>query len=438
MYQIKPLSKLYGEIKIPPDKSISHRAVLIAALSDSAIRIKPFLESDDTNATLDCISRLGIKAEFLEDQSVYIQGRGLYFPRTKCVSLNTHESGTTMRIVSGILCGQRFSSVMRGAPGLCKRPMKRITMPLRMMGADIWGTKTTTEEEYPPLKIYPVKQLESIRYKLVIPSAQIKSAILLASLYTMGITEISESLPSRDHTERMLSFFNAKIKKNKKKIIFSSSRLIPQSDCIFIPSDFSSAAFFIVLGLIVPDSEILIKDVNLNPTRCGLLNVLRRMHANIQIIKKNNYYEPYGDILVKSSSLIATKVKESEIPLMIDEIPILTVAAAFAKGETIIKGVNELKVKETDRINSMVYNLLHAGIAISAQQYHRNQKKDWLIKIQGRTSFTRAQFKAFGDHRTAMSMIVFGMATDQISVIDDVTCINKSFPEFIKHMKSFY
>jgi 3-phosphoshikimate 1-carboxyvinyltransferase len=435
MYRIKPIGNLKKEIRIPADKSISHRAVIVSSIAKGKTHLKPFLISDDTLSTLECVRRLGVAAQLESDNSLVVEGKGLCFSQDEKISLYANESGTTLRILSGLLCGQKFPSYFDAHASLLKRPMSRITAPLRLMGADIKGISTIFEE-YPPLEINPVNVIKGIKYKLPIASAQIKSAIILASLYAKGQTEIYEPTISRDHTERMLTLFKGKIRRKGKRIFCGRSKLIAPEESIFIPSDFSSAAFFIILGLILNNSEILIKDVNINPTRCGLLAVLSRMNAEITLINKKKYFEPYADILVKSSSLKGTEVKENEVPLIIDEIPILCVAASFAKGKTIIKGVKELKVKETDRINSIVYNLNKAGVKVSVRKFIKNTREDWLIEINGGSKLKKTNFESFSDHRTAMSMIILGKALEEESSIDDVHCANKSFPQFIPLLES--
>jgi len=433
MYKIKPLSGIKKEITVPADKSISHRAVIISSLTKAKTKISPFLFSRDTLATVSCLRRLGVDIKLFKD-SVLVEGAGPYFPKTGKIRLSARESGTTMRILSGLLAGQKFPVIFSADLSLRKRPMKRITAPLREMGADIKGV-IIANEEYPPLSINPASGIKAVNYRLPVPSAQVKSCLFLASLYAKGESKIIESVYSRDHTERMLSLFKAGVKIRGKAILISPARLRSPKN-IFIPSDFSSAAFFIALGLTIKDSEILIKDVNINPTRCGLLLVLKRMRADIRVINKKGGYEPYADIIIKSSSLLATQVKEREIPLMIDEIPILCSIASFAKGTTVIWGLRELKVKETDRVTSMVYNLKSAGVKISAERYFKKGKEDWCLIIIGRKKFKRAHFKSFSDHRTTMSMVVFGMASRNTCTIDDIKCINKSFPGFIPLISS--
>lgn len=434
MYTIEPAKKIKAKITLPPDKSISHRAILFSSLSPRKTKIHPFLASNDIQATLDCVKKLGIRhyQDKFSKEAIYLQGKGLYFPNNQNADLFAGDSGTTIRILSGLLVGQKFSSTFRAGSYLEKRPMGRVVYPLAEMGANIDGRKINKqkkEEIYPPLKIEPVSELIGRSYKLDIASAQIKSALLLAALYAQGETIVEEPYQSRDHTERMLKSFGANIKIDKKTITLNPGAQLNLPEEIFIPADFSAAAFFIVLGLILKNSQITIKDVNLNPTRCGLLRVLQRMNANITVKNQNNELEPYGDIIVKSSELKATKVEAPEIPAMIDEVPILCVAASFASGQTQIKGLDELRVKETDRVNSMLSNLSKSGVDIVDKDSHQDGCQ---ITIRGGAKYKGADFNSFGDHRTAMSLVIFALAAEGTSKIDDIKCIDKSFPGFTK------
>lgn len=433
MYKIKPITNIQGSVTVMPDKSISHRALFLSALCPQKTKIYPFLESDDTKASLDCIQKLGIDCSFDQTlpETLYVWGRGLYFPKKGTVNLFAAESGTTIRILSGLLAGQKFSSNFSAGTYLSRRPMGRIIEPLSEMGADISGDRKTIpgkENIYPPLAIKPVSQLLGKKHKTKVASAQVKSALLLAGLCANGPTSVEEPTKSRDHTEKMLKNFGADIKIEGKTVTLAPGNKLTSPEEIFIPADFSSAAFFIVLGLILKNSQIRIKKVNLNPTRCGLLRVLQRMNAEITIENQNNQLEPYGDIIVKSSQLKATTIDPEEIPAMIDEVPILCVAAAFAQGETVIKGVQELKVKETDRVWSMESNLNKAGAEICQKPY---QQDNIQIIINGKEGYPEAEFKSYADHRTAMSLIIFALAAGGQSSIDDIRCINKSFPKFI-------
>jgi len=439
MYIIKPLSKTKKEIVVPADKSISHRAIILSSLCEGETCIKPFLESEDASATLECMRKLGIVAKSSGD-SLTITGAGMYLkPKETPVTLLAGESGTTMRILSGLLSCQKFPITFEAAPSLVKRPMGRVVLPLQQMGARISGTagkaKITHEDViYPPLHIKPAVGINGGRFRLNVSSAQVKSSLMLASLYAKTQTVISEPYKSRDHTERMLKLFGAKIKIKGTTVTCKPVKKLISPKKLFVPGDFSSAAFFIVLGLILKNSKIVIKNVNINPTRCGLLQVLRRMGGKIKIKNKKNAYESYADIVVESSTLKAVKVEPEEIPSMIDEVPILCVASAFAEGKTEIRGVRELRIKETDRVWSMVHNLSEAGIDI----YNARFDNDEEIVIKGSKNIRPASFVSSFDHRIAMSMIIFGMALNKESEIDDITCINKSFPQFLSLVKSLH
>lgn len=423
-YSIRPLEKVATDINIPADKSISHRAIILASISEGKTKIKNFLDCDDTQATLSCLVSLGVNIERTENEIIVV-GCGKYFPQPKNqpLELNANESGTTMRILSGSLCAQKFPVKFQAALALRRRPMKRIIEPLGKMGAKIEG-------DYPPLLISPASGgLRSIDYNLPMASAQVKSAIMLAALYAQGETRIKEPYQSRDHTERMLKLFKANIKvEADRTIVCSPTEKLESPADVFIPSDFSSAAFFIVLGLILKNSKLLINNVNLNPSRCGLLKVLARMGAQIEIINQKESYEPHADIVVKSSQLSATTIEPEEIPSMIDEIPIISVAAASAKGNTVIKGLEELRVKEADRLESIHAMLRVAGVKT------RPLGLDG-IEITGSLALNQASFDSFHDHRMAMSAVVLGSAIGNCQ-INDINCIDKSFPGFISLIDS--
>jgi len=440
MYSIKPITSVKKEILIPPDKSISHRVVIFSSLCEEKTLIKSFLFSEDTLRTLDCVKRLGVEVD-VRTNSVVVRGKGMYFSKKGKVILDAGESGTTMRILCGLLCAQKFMSEFRGAPSLNKRPMGRVVYPLLEMGAKILGRKRSTkantgqEEIYPPLRILPSKHaLCGGNFKLPVASAQVKSALMLASLYADKKTVIQEPYQSRDHTERMFKLFGISLEKEGKKVICRPGKKPVSPGEIFIPADFSSAAFFIVLGLILKNSELIIRNVNINPTRCGLLRVLARMNADIKLENKRESCEPYADIVVKSSILRATEVRAEEIPSLVDEIPILCVAAVFAKGRTVIRGVNELRVKETNRIDSISANLKKVGAKVLVEGTPRSPALS--IKGPGVFNLKDFHFESFGDHRTAMSAIVLGSNMESVFYIDDIKCINKSFPQFIPLFES--
>lgn len=430
-YQIKPVHSLRGKITLPADKSIAHRAIIVSSLSEGLTRIKNFPSSRDSFATINAFRQLGIKIRIKNKKEVIVFGKGLLGFKKPKSPIFMAESGTTMRLLAGILCGQNFISSLTAGPSLSQRPMKRITHPLRLMGANIFGV-VENKEEYPPLIIRPAI-LKVIDYKLKIPSAQIKSCLLLAGLYAKGKTRICEIIKSRDHTERMLKLFKAPLEIKNLSVSIKGKPRLRSPGKIEIPGDISSASFLIVGATILPDSELLIKSVGLNPTRLGLINVLRRMKAEIKIIYKNkNNYEPQGDILVKGASLKAAVIKKEEVPTLIDELPILMVAAALSKGKTIINGIEELHHKETDRIKSMLVNLRKMGVDIKVKKRPREA-----LIIEGRENLiANKSLNSFGDHRTAMSLIIAGLRSSGFSKIDDVDCIKKSFPEFIKILES--
>lgn len=433
MHRIDPIKNIKAVVEPAADKSISHRAAILSALSSGKTKIYSFLKSEDTLATLNCLSKLGVNFSF-DSRNLSVEGRGLNLSKDKKISLFANESGTTMRILSGLLAGQRSIFSFGAGPYLLRRPMGRVIYPLREMGANIGGKEVKAQgknpEIYPPLEVKPaLGGLVGRKHRLKIASAQIKSALLLAGLYAKGKTQVEESYQSRDHTEKMLAAFGASIRIRGKNISLDPTNKLSSLKQIFIPADFSSAAFFIVLGLILKDTEIEIKKVNINPTRCGLLTTLKKMGANIQVKNYRDDVEPYADILVRSSRLKATTVEPEDIPIMIDEVPILCVAAAFAEGETEIKGVLELTVKETNRVESMLFNLKRAGVDIESRSY---QKSNLKIIVKGKEGYPGANFKSYGDHRTAMSLAVFALAAKNSSRIDDLSCIKKSFPEFME------
>ncbi|MBN2483293.1 MAG: 3-phosphoshikimate 1-carboxyvinyltransferase [Candidatus Omnitrophica bacterium] len=439
IFNIKPLRCVHARIPIPADKSISHRALIISAIAEGATEIRNFLESQDTLATMGCLKKMKIKMSYSKLlRRVIVTGKGLKWPKSKPLSLYASSSGTTIRILSGILAGQESEVTFNASEGLRRRPMARITAPLRKMNARIEGRKIKSNE-YPPLVIRPAQGLCGIHYILPQASAQVKTALLFASLYAQGPTRIKEPYPCRDHTERMLTLFKAAIRTERGYIVSTPVKKLKGPRTLFVPGDFSSAAFFIAAGVLLEQSKITLPRIGINPTRIGFLGLLKKMGARIELKNKKNYFEPYADIVVSSSRLRALTVNARQVPLLIDELPILMVCASFARGTTRIYGLKELKVKETDRITSMVYNLRKAGVDITAGQY--GKKKDWKVVIRGNPAFKSAcplRFKSFSDHRTAMSMIVFGIASGCRHSIDDIRCIDKSFPGFVALVKSLY
>ena len=418
---IKKVGKLRGTVEIPGDKSISHRAIMFAALCTGQSKIHNFLSSEDCLNTKKAFLRMGIKF-VSRGKALIVYGQGLQGLRAPAGPLDCGNSGTTMRLLSGILAGQDFTSVLTGDKYLRKRPMKRVIAPLRSMGAVILAAK----DEFAPLHIRG-GNLRGIDYQLPVASAQVKSCVLLAGLYASGKTSVTEPLPTRDHTERMLKFLGARITKQGLKTTVAGDALL-KGNIISVPGDISSAGFLLVAGCIVPGARIVLKNVGINPTRYGIIGVLREMGADIKIRNKRNFgAEPVADLEVAAAALRGITIDQKLIPNIIDEIPILAVAAACAQGRTVIRGAAELRVKETDRIKSMVTQLTKMGARIE-------EKEDGMI-IEGTASLKGATVNSFGDHRTAMSLAVAAMVAAGHTVIKDTECINTSFPGFEKILR---
>ena len=419
---IKPVKKLKGTISLKGDKSISHRAIIVASISEGRSVIKNFLRSEDCLYTIDAFRKLGINIDTSGDD-VIVEGKGLSGLKKAKEDIYLGNSGTSMRLISGIAAGQNFETTLTGDKSLSNRPMYRVIEPLRLMGADIRGK----EDKFAPL-IIKGGNLKAIKYKTKVASAQIKSAVLLAGLYADGITEVLEPIKSRDHTERMLSLFGAKLVIEDLKVAINNKPSLKARD-LTIPGDISSAAFFITAALILEGSQINIKNLVFNRTRLGFIDALKEMGADINI--ENNHfagYEDVCDITVKSSRLKGITISEKSIPSLIDELPALMVAAIFAEGVTHIKGARELRVKETDRINSMTAPLKEMGAEIVV-------KSDDII-IKGTGLLTGKSVDCRGDHRTAMSLAIAALRAKNNTEIRDVECINTSFPDFFDTLNS--
>lgn len=432
-FLIKNKSILCGKINLPGDKSIAHRALILSALSCGKTILKNFPVHEDSLATLNALSDLGV-AILLKGNQVLVSGKGRGSLRKPPKPISAGNSGTTLRLLLGVLAGEDFQAKITAGKYLSLRPMARVNVPLRLMGADI-RAKIKANQEYAPIVIRG-GQLKGIVYRLPVASAQVKSAILLAGLAAEGKTQVIEGLSTRDHTERMLKAFGANIVVNKKSITLNPDKNLFTPGQIYIPGDISSAAFFMVCAAIIPGSKISLQKVSLNPGRIGIIKVLKKMKAKIKVtpFRKGTTegFEPIGNIAVSSSKLKSTTIASSEIPSLIDELPVLMVAACFAQGKTIIKGAGELRVKETDRINSMVKNLKRMGADISVSKSGSQES----IIIKGKGRLFGASLKSFGDHRTAMSMIVAALAAEGKSRIDDVACISKSFPGFLAALQA--
>ena len=411
--------RISGAVKVPGDKSISHRAVLLSALAEGESHIRGFLHAGDTLSTVGMVRALGVEVRQESDTYLRVTGRGLRGLTEPVDVIDAGNSGTTMRIGAGILAAQPFLSVVTGDAYLRRRPMKRIVEPLSRMGATIAAREGNT---LPPLCIRG-GGLAGIRHEMTVASAQVKSSILLAGLFASGQTTVVEPLPSRDHTERMLLSMGAGIRKNGNELtIDPADRLLPLS--IDVPGDISSAAFFLVLAASVPGASVRISGVGVNPLRSGIVNVLRRMGAEVQLESlRQETGEPVADIEVHGLELTGTEVSPEEIPGLIDEVPALCVAAALAEGRTVIRGAGELRVKESDRIGAMVSALAKLGVRCG-------DYPDGLW-IEGPARIvTGARCDSRGDHRIAMSLMVLAAAAGVPIDVGDTACIDTSFPGF--------
>lgn len=410
---IQKIKKAVGQIKVPGDKSISHRAVMLGSLANGVTEISGFLKGADCLSTIDCFRKMGIDID-INGENVTVHGNGLRGLKKPDEMLYTGNSGTTTRLLCGILAGQNFDTSITGDASIQKRPMGRVVKPLSMMGAKI-------ENEYCPLYITGTK-LHGIDYKMPVASAQVKTAIILAGLYADGETVIHEIEKSRDHTELMLSAMGADLTVDNLDITVKPTNDLTAVN-VDVPGDISSAAFFLVLGAIMPNSQITVINVGINPTRTGIIDVLKDMGADITLENVHTSAgETVADITVRSSSLKGTTVGDDIIPRLIDELPIIAVAAVFADGQTVIKDAQELKVKETNRIRAVVDEFNKCGIDIT-------ETDDGMI-INGGKSIHGADFKTYGDHRMAMSLTVLAQLADGESTLDDSDCACVSYPTF--------
>ena len=417
---------LSGQVIIPGDKSISHRSIILSSIAEGTSEISGFLKGEDCLATINAFKKMGVKIED-EGKKIYVHGVGLHGLKKPTEDLDLGNSGTSMRLLAGLLSGQKFSSTLIGDSSLSSRPMKRILEPLQEMGASIFAKENTA-----PISIKATNKLSGISYELPIASAQVKSCILLAGLFANSNTQVIENHLTRDHTEKMFKKFGIEIDENfkdSKKIIKISppQRLNPSN--ITVPGDFSSAAFFIVAGLIIPNSEIILKNVGINPSRTALLKVLIEMGANIRIKNIKDDYEKTADIEIRSSNLEAIVLDEELVPNLIDELPILFIAAAFASGKTIIRGVEELKTKESDRLEAMSNSLRILGV--ESKSYSDG------IDINGKCSLNSSvTIDSFGDHRIAMASSIACSMLDGENIIKNVENIQTSFPKFTETCNS--
>ena len=414
---------LRGEFVPPPDKSISHRAVIFSSLAKGRSSVKNFLRAEDTLSTVSAFRSLGVEIEERGDE-LLIHGKGIHGLQEPGNVIDCRNSGTTMRLLSGLLSGSPFFSVLSGDDSLRRRPMQRVIAPLREMGAEILGRDS---DRYPPLAIRG-GALTPIRYCLPVASAQVKSAILLAGLYAEGETEIIEPLQSRDHTERMLPAFGAEIAVDGLSVKVKGRAELKGRDTV-VPGDFSSAAFFIVAALLMKGSEVVVKNVGMNPTRIGLMNVLKRMGAEIAAENAREVSgEPVADIRCRGGNgLRAVSIGGDEVPFLIDEFPILCIAATQAEGVTSITGAEELRVKESDRIKAMATELRRFGVDLE-------ERSDG-ISIKGKAALKGCEVRSYGDHRIAMSLSIAALIAEGTTIINNTSCVDISFPGFFEELK---
>lgn len=412
---------LKGEVTPPPDKSISHRAIMFSSLAKGRSVVRNFLRAEDTLSTMSVFRALGV--DIADGVEVVINGAGLHGLRESTRVLDCGNSGTTMRLMSGVLSGAPFMSVLAGDASLSRRPMGRVIDPMRKMGATIMARDG---DKYPPMAIRG-GGLKHMRYEMPVASAQVKSCVLLAGLYADGTTEVIEKVRSRDHSERMLPAYGAKLSVDGLVVRVTGGAELYAMD-VTVPNDFSSAAFFIVAGLIVPGSEIMILNVGMNPTRTGLLDVLRRMGAKIEVMNARDVSgEPVADLLCRHSALKAATVGEDEVPALVDEVPILAIAASMAEGVTRITGAHELRVKESDRIAAMATGLRALGVSV--------EEHDDGMSVEGRGALNGASVNSVGDHRIAMSFAVASLVAEGTTKIEGAEAVSISYPGFFDTLK---
>lgn len=420
---IKPSGKLRGEITVPGDKSISHRSVMLGSIASGDTRISGFLTGEDCLSTIDCFKKLGIDIE-VNGTDVTVHGKGLKGLSAPAETLDVGNSGTTLRLMSGILSAQPFTTRLTGDSSIQKRPMGRVASPLGLMGAKI---TSENEKMTAPLTIEG-RRLHGIDYTLPVASAQVKSALILAGLYADGETRITEPEATRDHTEIMLNYLGADIRKEGDTIVVRPAAELTGKD-ITVPGDISSAAYFIAAALISKDSEVLIKNVGVNPTRTGIITAFKAMGGNIELTNERTVCgEPVADILVRSSRLHGVVIKGAIIPKLIDEIPVIAAAACYASGETVIADAAELRVKESDRIKTMAAELGRMGATVI-------QTDDGMI-ILGGIPLHGAVCESYNDHRVAMSVAVAALGAKGETQIKDCGCVDISFPGYFDALMS--
>lgn len=418
VFRVAPGGQLQGQVRVAGDKSISHRSIMLGSLANGVTEISGFLEGDDSLATLNAFRAMGVRIDGPQDGNVTVHGVGMHGLKAPAAALDLGNSGTSMRLLAGLLSGQAFDVEMAGDSSLNSRPMKRISVPLGEMGADVEGTEAGT----PPLKIKGGQRLQGIAYKMPMASAQVKSSLLLAGLYADGETCVTEPAPTRDHTERMLQGFGYEVRVNGDTACVTGGGEL-KATRIDVPADISSATFFMVGAAIAPGSDVTLQHVGINPTRIGVINILRQMGGNIEVLNERVVGgEPVADIRVRASHLHGIQIPQDQVPLAIDEFPALFVAAACAEGETVLTGAEELRVKESDRIQVMADGLVALGVDATPTT-------DGMVIRGGEIGGGRVD--SGGDHRIAMSFAMAGLrATGEIEITDCAN-VNTSFPGFV-------
>ncbi|MEW6331875.1 MAG: 3-phosphoshikimate 1-carboxyvinyltransferase [Pseudomonadota bacterium] len=417
-YLVQPGGKLTGKIRVPGDKSISHRSVMLGSLAEGETRVSGLLEGEDVLSTLGAFRAMGVRAEGPNSGKLVIHGAGLHGLKAPARPLDMGNSGTAMRLMAGILAGQLFDSELIGDASLSQRPMKRVSEPLARMGAVI----ETAEGGRPPLRIRGDRKLRGIEYPMPMASAQVKSSLLLAGLYAEGETTVIEPAPTRDHTERMLRGFGYAVKTDGARISLRGGGSLKGCN-IDVPADISSATFFLVGASIAPGSDLVLEHVGINPTRIGVINILKLMGANLELLNPREIGgEPVADVRVRAAKLHGIRIPEEQVPLAIDEFPALFIAAACAAGETVLTGAHELRVKESDRIAVMAQGLNQLGI-------DARETPDGIIIKGGR--LRGGEIESHGDHRIAMSFAMAGLVAEGAIAVRDCKNVDTSFPGFV-------
>ncbi len=423
-YRVSPGGRINGRRRVPGDKSISHRSVMLGAIAGGVTRVTGFLEGADAISTMNVFRALGVVIEGPTDGAVTVHGVGLRGLRAPAEPLDCGNAGTAMRLLMGLLAGQRFGSTLVGDESLSRRPMRRVAEPLALMGARI-----ETVDGKPPVVLQPVPELNGIEYRMPVASAQVKSALLLAGLYAHGRTVIEEPAPTRDHTERMLTAFGVRLERQGRRVAIDGGQLLRAVTRIDVPADISSAAFFLVAATIAPGSNLVLEHVGMNPTRTGVIDILLRMGADIVAENRREVGgEPVADLRVRSAPLTGIPIGPDLVPLAIDEFPVLFVAAACAQGRTVVTGAEELRVKESDRIAVMADGLRALGVTATPTP-------DGMV-IEGRADqahvFDGGSVESHGDHRIAMAFTVAGLRARGSIEIRDTRNVATSFPGFVQ------